>query len=966
MSIVSPVLVGRRAEVAALRAAVTAAGRGRGSALFVVGEPGIGKSRLVSEVSNSGVRILRGRAGTVPFRALSEAVFSVLRAGDIGADRLGPFWPVLSRLAMGGAPDQAGVADPLVVRAEAVLRLLAEVGAGSGCVLLLEDLHDADADTLAVVDYLTDNLADLPVLLLATLRPDSGPGMDLAVGAVGRRTARVLRLGRLTTGETAELAAQCLGADAPAPVLESLRRDADGVPFVVEELLGAMVESGDLSRDARGWAVTGAVRARVPATLTEAVLQRVDRLGPDAVALLEAAAVLGRRFSLRAAAEVAGLTVPAALTQLRRAGRSQLIGADAGDDPDWHAFRHALTADAIVARLLPGERAALSRLAAAAVEAADHQLAAELWSAGDEPARAAALYTAAGRDALARGALASAVELLERGLARLYPDVDGPASHPNAGVVAELLGELVRALVLTGDTKRVFALGARLDTVLAAVGAPASQRIAVHVARARAAATAGEWERGIDEVDAARSLAGDDAAATVTAPIDAVAAHLVLGSSRPDRIAAAESLAERAVDAAESVSLPEVACEALEVLARSGRRDDFTAAEKYAERMLAIAETNGLTIWRIRALLELGVIDKYRLCHPGRLLVAKQAALDTGAVITLAWIDLHLANVYIHTGELDEAAACNRQMIELARQLRLRELELLGAGVEAGIAAGRGRRDLVEAALSRMRDTGGMALGYGDEVWGHVRGVCALLDEEHEQALADFAVAGRADPQRAVIRGAAYQGPYLLLRIAHGLAGWAEHDELVNSPVGQLALHQPYLAWSRAVLLGRDGRPDEAARAARTAIAAAEGLPTPRHLGARLVAESALADGWGEPLVWLREAEEHFHGADLPRVAAACRAVLRKAGAHPGQRRQGHDAIPAALRRDGVTVREYEVLQLLVDRLGNVEIAERLFLSPRTVERHVASLRLRTRQPDRAHLIAYARERLTESRRDRV
>jgi DNA-binding CsgD family transcriptional regulator len=103
----------------------------------------------------------------------------------------------------------------------------------------------------------------------------------------------------------------------------------------------------------------------------------------------------------------------------------------------------------------------------------------------------------------------------------------------------------------------------------------------------------------------------------------------------------------------------------------------------------------------------------------------------------------------------------------------------------------------------------------------------------------------------------------------------------------------------------------------------------------------------------------------VARVAAACRALLRREGAHPAQRRAGHHTIPATLRGDGVTVREFEVLRLLAERLGNIEIAERLFLSPRTVERHVASLRVRTGQPDRAHLIAYARRQLTESQPDR-
>jgi hypothetical protein len=123
--------------------------------------------------------------------------------------------------------------------------------------------------------------------------------------------------------------------------------------------------------------------------------------------------------------------------------------------------------------------------------------------------------------------------------------------------------------------------------------------------------------------------------------------------------------------------------------------------------------------------------------------------------------------------------------------------------------------------------------------------------------------------------------------------------------------------------------------------------PTGRNLGLRLVSEAAVADGWGTPVQWLREAEEYFHEREVPAVAGACRALLRRTGVSVAQRRHGADEIPAALRSAGVTVREYEILKLLADRLSNREIARRLYLSPRTVEKHVASLIVKTGQPDR-------------------
>ena len=131
--------------------------------------------------------------------------------------------------------------------------------------------------------------------------------------------------------------------------------------------------------------------------------------------------------------------------------------------------------------------------------------------------------------------------------------------------------------------------------------------------------------------------------------------------------------------------------------------------------------------------------------------------------------------------------------------------------------------------------------------------------------------------------------------------------------------------------------------------------PMARYLGLRLVAEPAHADGWGEPVACLRQAEDYFHHARIQPVASACRSLMRQFGATVSQRRSGSEQIPAYLRQLGVTAREYEVCRLLVDRIGNKAIAARLHISPRTVEKHVASLMTKTQQPDREALSSFAR-----------
>jgi DNA-binding CsgD family transcriptional regulator len=151
------------------------------------------------------------------------------------------------------------------------------------------------------------------------------------------------------------------------------------------------------------------------------------------------------------------------------------------------------------------------------------------------------------------------------------------------------------------------------------------------------------------------------------------------------------------------------------------------------------------------------------------------------------------------------------------------------------------------------------------------------------------------------------------------------------------------LGYADAVRAGRQGQRAEA----EAAFAAAEAQMGPlvdwyRQYARRVAAEAAIADGWGEPVGWLREAAAYFAARGDDQVAAACRGLLRRAGAPVPRRRPGGGELPGQLRALGVTEREADVLRLLAQGLGNREIAERMFLSPRTVEKHVASLLAKT------------------------
>jgi DNA-binding CsgD family transcriptional regulator len=143
-----------------------------------------------------------------------------------------------------------------------------------------------------------------------------------------------------------------------------------------------------------------------------------------------------------------------------------------------------------------------------------------------------------------------------------------------------------------------------------------------------------------------------------------------------------------------------------------------------------------------------------------------------------------------------------------------------------------------------------------------------------------------------------------------------------------------------AVTLGRRGLPEAAAD---TFGAAAAGLPTiPAagmvHSSMLLVSGAAIRDGWGDPVSWLRASEAWFAEHGYERLVRRARSMLGDAGAPVPRRGRGESEVPTSLRALGVTSREVDVLKLVVEGRSNKEIAAELYLSPKTVERHLSSL----------------------------
>ena len=652
-----PLLIGRDAESGWLRSALGAAQNGMGKMVFLTGEAGIGKSRLASELAAEaqarGATVLAGRAvpasGSIPYRPLTEALQQALRERAFPDDpSLAPWLPALRAVIPTIAGPRGGDAHSeytAPVRGEAVLQLLRRFAGTTGLLLVLEDLHWADPDTLAVVEYLSDNLSAESVLCVATCRSETtSAGGELVARLTSRRAASHLPLSRLTANQVAAMVRACLPSAAD-DVITRVQHAADGIPFLVEESLAA---SG------------------VPRSFADGVHSRLAALGADERLVLHTAALLGRRFDWRLLQTATGLDAGLIAGALEHGVGAQLLVLDA----DAFRFRHMLTREAVAAELLPPRRVTLAARALAALEAAHPGLPGE-WGdlaanlalqAGDHD-QAGALLFASGRSALGRGALATSIDTLSRAVELL--------SNREQRTEAEML--LIEGLALAGRVDEAMQAGDRLITQLPSGRGAGARRIAVHLKLAHAAVDGTRW------ADARRQLgiAGDLLAADPQAGLAAETAVLNAEVAFSDNdIGRARALAESTLASPQASS--QVRCHAFELLGRVLRGKDLDAARDAFEHALATAEAAGLAVWRLRALHELGTIDMFDNARADRLSRARRIADELGAASTGAVIDLQLAAVGMFRYELGEAEHHAQSAVAVSTRLGLAKTHAIG------------------------------------------------------------------------------------------------------------------------------------------------------------------------------------------------------------------------------------------------------------------------------------------------
>jgi len=952
VELVPGVFVAREAELDALEHAAAGCRRGRGAALVVAGEAGVGKSRLLGEASrracDAEMVVLGGRAtsgaGQAPFRAVAEALAGGLRERAMPEQIPRSFAPALAHMLPGWFEPTSDTAPELVFLAEGVLLLLRLLAGARGVVLGLEDLQWADPETLALVEYLAENAHTERLLLIGTVRDDEPSVALTSLRELARREAvRWLELGRLTQEEVLELAAGRLGSAVPSLVSQLLWASAEGLPLYVEELLGGLIASGTLRREGEEWRAAEKAGLHLPSSFVANVEERVAALTEPAPVVLAAAAILGRSFDTALLSPSTGLSGSEVSAALRACAAARLLEPDRELGIDGMRFRHALVRDAVLERTPPPERRAFAGAALDAIEAAHPGLpdawcglAVQLAQLAGRDDRAVALLRVASERARRDGALGAAVEALERAVV---------LANERVLLVVQL--ELLESLVAAGRFARARELGERLASELR--GEPEEARI--HLALAQAALIRLDWDEAERRLDAARA----SPTPAVTERLELLDASIALGRFRYGN---AERIARSVAVQAAGRSDDAMACEAWLLAGESAAAADVDRAEEIFSRALALAEARRLGTLRARALAALGGLDVLRVGSRERVALAREAALEAGMAALAAASTHDLSMLSVLRFELEDARAWAEHTVELGRRYRLGWVLAAGLIKQAWVAALTGNpaeaeRLLTEAEPIIAGNPRGCAL-----IAGHVRSALALGREDLDAAWITVEAAAslwwihRLEPRP-------YLGLWALLT--------ALRDPDRFEPVRQRlehrhALWQPTIAGlclaAHAALVADA---DEHLGGAETVLARAEPLleSTPwfravayRHVGERLLMAGSPT---GERL--LRAAIAFFAGAGTRAPAEASRAVLRAAGRPVPRRGRGHATVPPQLATAGISSREMDVLLLLAEGLTNRQIAARLYLSPRTVEKHVERLLAKTGSPNRVALAAHAAPR---------
>ena len=385
-------LVGREAELDTLMQIFQRVKTGQGQVVFVAGEAGIGKSRLILEfrrrfaAAGEDATWLEGRCVSfghaVPFLPLVEQFRENFRIEELdgepeiiakvehGLRRMGELDPQIPYIRYLLAVDPG---DPAISAMEAsarrkkifdAARAVAVRGAAlKPIVFVYEDLHWIDTSTEEFLGFLIDSLASLPVMLVMTYRLGYTPPFGT------RSFYSTVTLRSLSETETVAMAARVLGTDQfPRELRTALMEKAEGVPLFVEEVTKTLLDLGVLRREDVGYRmVKGLAEVSVPDTIQAIIMARLDRLGEEGKRTVQLASVIGRQFMHRLLERVGGLTgqLEGLLAELKAL---EIIYEQGRLREPAYVFKHAVIQDVAYNSLLRERRKELHRAVGHAIE----------------------------------------------------------------------------------------------------------------------------------------------------------------------------------------------------------------------------------------------------------------------------------------------------------------------------------------------------------------------------------------------------------------------------------------------------------------------------------------------------------------------------------------------------------------------------------------------------------------------
>jgi DNA-binding CsgD family transcriptional regulator len=878
---------------------VTALVQGRGGVLVIEGPPGIGKSRLLTEVmalaDKSGVRTLFGEAfeyqQTVPFFALFMAT---LRADPPVGDA-----DALRRL--GGSADLRywvvhDLADAIVAAA-----------ADTPLAIVLEDIHWADNGTLFALQWLATARRDPPVLWVLTVRTGAGgPALQETLAALQRANAAFLRVAAMAPSAVADVVCDAVRANADVSLL-NLAAKAHGNPFLVRELVGGLEEEGRLNVSGGRAVATG--RA-LPRRLGASMQQRLDHLSTGAGDVVRVAAVLPARFSAGLLAAMLDRQPASLLSAVDEAVRADLLV----DDGEQLRFRHDLLREATRQSLPQSLRRAMERQSASimlGMGAAPAEVATQLARSAEPGDREAANALRQAAQSVGHSDASAAAELSKRALKLL------PADDPDHGLlVAETVVLLNRASRY--EEAEELAVAALLEVASPEEEAEIRLRLATFIKHST--------QRRVEENRRALQL-GEIGELTRARHLAWLAYNLMLHDQRGQRRAAADEAAAAAASTGdlESKIVADI------TLANLDCGEGYAGrALRRLEEVCALARASGVTAAHDLAAMHY----PFLLAVVGRLDDAaaqvadgiEQARREGNAMALDIWARLD-GLVHLAAGRLSAARAATESLPRPERT----GVTVIRMVILAEVAVRTDDRNLLQQMVNDARDaysTGSSFVGWGA---GHVLALAAWQRDDVHDAMrwlgGDIALFGTPLwPQvlDQVILGARVAS-------AAGDAGLRarvlQATDLLERERPAIPLFTGVAGYARGILEGD----------AQALVAAADVLhSSSRPLLYAAAAEDAggelaRADRGDEALDQLNAAFDTYVGHEALADARRVGRELRRLGV---QRRIVSQP-RAKTGWDSLTDSELTVVNLIAQGVTNQSVATQLHLSPHTVRAHL-------------------------------